>query len=82
MMEDKVQAIGTEKSMNISHRTGWRDIEGIFIRAAVRYLSELSSKNISSQFLVDEGILPSGTFQGSANDEMTVITEICVLCEF
>jgi hypothetical protein len=72
-MEDKMQARGTEKSINISHRTGWRDIEGIFIRAAIRYLSELSSKNISNQLLVDEGILPPGTFQGSANDEMIVI---------
>jgi len=72
-MEDLMQAMGTEKSINISYRTGWKDIEGIFIRAAVRYLSELSSKNISNQLLVNEGILPPGTLQGSTNDEMIVI---------
>jgi hypothetical protein len=48
--------------------------EGIFIRAAIRYLSELSFQNISHQILVNEGIIPPGPFHGSAHDEMVIIT--------
>jgi hypothetical protein len=79
-MEGTVQAEGTHKLIKIPD-VSWNDIEGIFIRAAIRYLSELSSKNISSQLLINEGILPPGSFQGSESDEVIVITNYRVRIE-
>jgi len=34
---------------------GLEELKGIFIRATIRYLSELSSQNLSNQLLVNQG---------------------------
>jgi hypothetical protein len=72
-MGDKIEAEGTHKSVDIQSYVYFKDIEGIFIRAAIRYLSELSSQNISNQLLVNEGILPPGVFQSSLHGEVIMI---------
>jgi hypothetical protein len=72
-MGGQIQPQGTHKLLDVSYAS-LEDIKGIFIRAAIRYLSELSSLNLSDQLLINEGILLPEYFQGSANDEMIVIT--------
>jgi hypothetical protein len=72
-MGGQIQAKGTHEFVDVTY-AGLEDIKGIFIRAAIRYLSELSSQNLSNQFLVNEGILPPGSIQASLNDEIIVVT--------
>ncbi len=74
-MEDQLWAQGVEdeEDEGITY-VGLKEINGIFIRATIRYLSELSSKNLSSQLLVNEGILDPVAAQSiSAHDEMIMI---------
>jgi hypothetical protein len=51
---------------------GLEDLKGIFIRAAIAYLNDLSSKNISSKVLVNEGIIDER--DTTDVDEVVIIT--------
>ena len=71
-MDGHIEAEGTD--INISFAGLGCMIKGVFIRAAIHYLSELSFQNISHQILINKGILPPGPFHGSAHDETVIIT--------
>ena len=58
--------------VNITY-SGLEELKGLFIRAAIRYLSELSSQNISTEILVNEGILDPVASDNSTHDEMITI---------
>ena len=58
--------------VNITY-SGLEELKGFFICAAIRYLSELSSQNISTKILVNEGILDPVASDKSTHDEMITI---------
>ena len=72
-MGGQIQAKGTDEFIDITYG-GLQDLEGIFIRAAIRYLSELSYQNLSNQLLVNKHILQPGSSQASLGDEIIDIT--------
>ena len=72
-MGGQIQAKGTDEFIDITYG-GLQDLKGIFIRAAIRYLSELSYQNLSNQLLVNKHILQPGSSQASLGDEIIDIT--------
>lgn len=51
---------------------GLEDIKGVFIRAALDYLRDLSAKHLSKDLLVNEGILDAHA--ATEVDEVVAIT--------
>src|ERR1700685_1775896 len=62
--------------VNITY-SGLEELKSFFIRASIRYLSELSSQNISTKILVNEGILDPVASDNSTHDEMITIANYC-----